>query len=707
MKSFRICSLLSPFYLILPFRTTARDRNIDSLQTPGNLTEVQLYAPIFGFDFVWQSNVAVGYGSKTSADFVVQIPKTSGFKTCIRRCYAQSARLGSFVMGTDSSQCWCNTNVDCVEDDIMYSGGVIFSITQKSETNLCSLEKSDMIPSPSPTDGSGTSYSASGSKTHYPTPSNTFTENSIFHTAQPTKNIVKNFTSSNLFYATMSPSPTQTLTTSNLPTFSNSPKPSAKDPIPISVMVRSDSATLSPSVAASKTLLKTNAPTIQPTSTDSSSKLVGNWVEIPPFTVELSSKMSNLSISKDLGKSLTQYLEQYFSLWLTNSTNVAEVVVHLDLANVTEQSRYRSLEFSAPSTQYFQFTGGYAIFYTFFSNVQSQLMTLDKCQLMNQLTLAFSGAAAQKFISFAKELSQRSAGYLGAYFSTLSSAATIPSPCVVAPEPSLSSSRTAGLRALFIFLVMALILVGVSLGAFFIVRYKQRGNRKSLREAEVSISQSNGPSLMKLGTSQSTEVTTNVGSSKKNVEHMLSYFNSSSKISNPKTSVSSGSSCDVEEFAQRFQVVSTRSRTNSQYISPTTSCEEDEKFQGSVDEETECEDESADSWDDITRSLDDDCSNSTNNVFRLKSSLTVTPSYDVPSDEEKIDVWQQKCTSGFNRRPSVPNEHDYHDVMDSFDMQFDLSQSTLLQQQNYANEINNNNRNSQTYTDGMGFLFLP
>jgi len=681
----------------------------------GNLTEVQGYSQIFGYDFVWQSNSSGGYGGSTSADLSFKFPINKGIKQCIRRCYAQSARLGSLVTNEDSSICYCNTDKNCAEEEIFYSGGIVFSISQKSETNLCSFHKSDPLPTLPPTAGLGASYYPTSSgetsqpsvfhlKTPYPTSSYSFTQTSTLHTIQPTEAKIENFTSSNLFYTKMTPSPAPTtkkiITTKTL-------QPSAMDPIPMSVIVRSDSATWSPSVTVSTPLLRTNAPTIQPTPVDSLSYLVGDWVEIPPFVMQLSFMVSNISISEyQIGKVLTIYLERYIASWLKNSTKAVEVDVHLDLATDTRQSRYRSLQDSVvKSTNALQYTGGYAIIYSNSTEDSSWPGNLDKCQLIDLLSLDIS-SGAQKFIWYIKELSHGSLGNVDAYLSTLSQVAAIPSPCGAESELTLSSSSTKSFRIFLIFLVGTLI-AAVFLCGFLTVWYKKRGIRKTLPPTSEATSSYVIPSqsneLMKWGTSQSTEVTTNVRSNRKSVEYILSRLNASSTIVNPKSGVVLKPNNDVEEFSQRFQVVlSGIIRQNSQYISPTTSYEEDQTSQGSVTEDPEGDGENSYNWDEITRSLEDDSSNS------MKHSLTTLPSYDVPSDEEKMDVWQNKSSSAsYNSRRSIPNELEYHDVLDPFDMQADIDKSTSFAQHKYGNQGHMNNGNSETYTAGMGFLFLP
>jgi hypothetical protein len=706
-------SLLSPLYLVLPFSAVAWDRATGTVAPHGNLTEVQGYSQIFGYYFVWQSNSSGGYGGSTSADLTFKFPTKKGIKQCIRRCYAQSARLGSLVTNEASSLCYCNTDKNCAEEEIFYSGGIIFSTSQKSETDLCSFLKSDPLPTLSPTAGLGASYSPTSTgetsqpsvfhfKTPYPTSSYSFTQTLTRHTIQPTEAKLENSTSSNLFYTKMTPSPAPT--TGKIIITTKTLKPSAMDPIPMSVMVRSDSATLSPSVTVSTPLLRTNAPTIQPTPVDFLSNLVGNWVEIPPFAMQLSFMVSNISISEDqIGKGLTFYLERYIASWLKNSTKAVEVDVHLDLARDTVQSRYRSLQVSVKSTDALQYTGGYAIIYSNSTEDSSWLGSLDKCQLIDLLSLDIS-SGTQTFIWYIKELSHGSLGNVDAYLSTLSQVAAIPSPCVAESELTLSSSSTTSFRIFLVFLVGTLI-AAVFLCGFLTVWYKKRGIRKTQPTSEATSSEvipSQSNELMKWGTSQSTEVTTNVRSKRNSVDYILSRLNASSTIVNPKSGVVVTTNNDVEEFSQRFQVVLSGIRRNSQYISPTTSYEEDQTSQGSVTEDLEGDGENSYNWDEITRSVEDDWSNS------MKHSLTTLPSYEVPSDEEKMDVWQKTSSvASFNSRGSMPNELEYHDVLDPFDMQADIKKSTSLAQQEYGNQGTTNNRNSETYTAGMGFLFLP
>jgi hypothetical protein len=212
-----------------------------------------------------------------------------------------------------------------------------------------------------------------------------------------------------------------------------------------------------------------------------------------------------------------------------------------------------------------------------------------------------------------------------------------------------------------------------------------------------STSQSN--ELMKWGTSQSTEVTTNVSrSNRKSVDHTVTRWNDSTATVNPNSGIVFKTNHDVEDFSQRFQVVRSGIRRNSQYISPTTSYEEDQTSLGSVSED---DDDNSYSWDDITRSLEDDWSNN------LKDSLTTMPSYDVPSDEEKSDVRQKRSsTASWNSQRSVTNELEYHDVLDSFDMPIDIEKSISILR-NYGNRGGTrDNGNSETYTVGRGFLYF-
>lgn len=722
-------SLLSPLYLVLPFSAVAWDRpTTDTMAPQGNLTELQEYAQIFGYNFVWQSNSAGGYGGGTSADYLsFTFPTDKGIKQCIRRCYAQSARLGSVVANEDSSLCSCNTDENCIEEEILYSGGVIFSTSQKSETNLCSFQKGDSLLTPAPTTGLGTSYypTSSGAtsqpsvfhvKTPYPTPSYTFIQTTTLHTTQPTETKLENSTSSNLFYTKTTPSPSPKPTTSKIIT-NNTVKPSAMDHIPMSVLVRSDSATLSPSVTVSTPFPRSNSPTIQPTPVESLSTLVGNYVEIPPFALQLSFKMSDISISEDqIGRGLTFYLEHYISSWLTNNTNAVEVDVHLDRTGDARQSRYRSLQLSAKSTQALQYKGGYAIIYSNAAEESSWLGSLDKCQLIDLLSLDMS-SGAQNFIWYMNGLSQRSLGNVDAYLSTLSQVSATPSPCVAESESALPSDNKYSFRIFLIFLVGTLIAV-VFLCGFLTAWYRKRGIHKTLPTSEASSSEvipsqsndlmkwstSQSNDLMKWGTSQSTEVTTNVSrSNRKSVDYILTRLNASTATVSPKCGVVLKTNNDVEEFSQRFQVVLSGIRRNSQYISPTTSYEEDQTSLGSVTEDPDGEDDdNSYNWDDITRSVEDDWSNS------LKDSLTTMPSYDVPSDEEKIDVWQKRSScASWNSQRSVANELEYHDVLDPFDMQIDIEKSTALIR-NYGNlGGTRDNGNSETYTAGRGFLYFP
>jgi hypothetical protein len=177
-------------------------------------------------------------------------------------------------------------------------------------------------------------------------------------------------------------------------------------------------------------LPKTNSPTVQPTPIDSLSTLVGNYVEIPPFALQLSFKRSKISISEDqIGRALTFYMERYISSWLTNSTKAVEVDVHLDPADDAPQSRYRSLQVSAKSTQALQYEGGYAIIYSNAAEESSWLGSLDKCQLIDLLSVDIS-SSEQNFIWYIKGLSQRSLGTVDAYLSTLSQVVATPSPCI-------------------------------------------------------------------------------------------------------------------------------------------------------------------------------------------------------------------------------------------------------------------------------------
>jgi len=404
------------------------------------------------------------------------------------------------------------------------------------------------------------------------------------------------------------------------------------------------------------------------------------------------------------------------------------VDVYLEL--FTQDQRRLSLE--TPTTLLrLQFSGGYAIFYEQVST-NNPTQTFDNCQMTGLLHSAFTGASGLQLVSFLKEQPQILSISNTTVFQYLSGLdlqgkafTTAPSPgsnsptiaCGVFNETTLATNNDTKMNLTSIFLIsMFAFAIGIILGVLILVLLKRR--RKRLVESPVKrevapvelLAQSNHPSLPKLGTSQSTEVATNVRSTnKRSVDYVLSRFDNNTTNRSMKTSSSSGSS--VGEFSQGFQVVATRQRSTSssiKYISPASSSSdedpnEEETLQVSIDdppledclsgEDISSNDDCCDDldWEGNVGAFDDEFSIDADDVSKWVNPYAKSiPSFDdVPFDEEKMD-----------QHAIIPNEEEYHDVLDIFTMESNVTESPIFRRQDFRST------HSKVYKDDRDFIFM-
>ena len=475
--------------------------------------------------------------------------------------------------------------------------------------------------------------------------------------------------------------------------------------------------TLSPSAAASAaSISSTGAPTMRPSANGSIVTIVGNWAEIPPFDLELSFMLpfsvNNFSLSQDVSDKLTLYLGNFFSQWLINNTHIPEVDVYLELLT---QGQRRVLLESSTALLRLQFSGGYAIFYEQVST-NNPTQTFDNCQMTGFLHSAFTGASGLQLVSFLKEQPQILSISNITVFQYLSSLnlqgkafTTAPSPgsnsptiaCGVLNEATLVTNNDTKMNLTSIILIsMFAFAIGIILGVLMLVLLKRRSKRivESSVKLEVApvelLAQSNHPSIPKLGTSQSTEVATNVRSTnKRSVDYVLSRFNNNATSRSVKTSSSSGSS--VGEFSQGFQVVAARQRSttsSSKYISPASSSSdedpnEEETLQVSIDdppledclsgEDISSNDDCGDDFDWEVGVFDDEFSIDADDVSKWVNPYAKSkPSFDdVPFDEERMDQ--------STRHAMIPSEEEYHDVLDIFTKELNVTESPIFRRQDF------------------------